>query len=166
MISFVCLVVILLIISVILIWDSATAHSPCGKEPNTSSQEDTRFSGRCTLAYNFHFILRHPSLELSNSSFTRLVNSPTLPLRKMLVFQGVAHRQTNFTYHLGIQSPLHIASSLFGTQQQLTRPLVKSPTLPLRKMPVFQGVAPWHTISTSYCVIPLWDAATAHLPFW
>ena len=54
------------------------------------------------------------------------------------------------------------ASSLFGTQQQLTHPPVKSSTLPLRKMPVFQGVAPRHTIFTSSCVIPLWDLATAH----
>ena len=55
-------------------------------------------------------------------------------------------------------------SSLFGTQQQLTHPPVKSSTLPLRKMPIFQGVAPWHTIFTSSCVIPLWDSATAHSP--
>ena len=50
--------------------DSATAHSPSGKELNLSSREDARFSGRCTSAYNFHFILRHPSLGLSNSSLT------------------------------------------------------------------------------------------------
>ena len=56
------------------------------------------------------------------------------------------------------------ASSLFGTQQQLTHPPVKSSTLPLRKMPVFQGVAPRHTILTSSCVISLWDSATAHSP--
>ena len=55
---------------VIPLWDSATAHSPSGKELNPSSQEDARFSGRCTSAYNFHFILRHPSLVLSNSSLT------------------------------------------------------------------------------------------------
>ena len=56
------------------------------------------------------------------------------------------------------------ASSLFGTQQQLTHPPVKSSTLPLRKMPVFQGVAPRHTTFTSCCIIPLWDLATAHAP--
>ena len=67
-ISFVCLVVTLLILCIIPLWDSATAHSPSGKELNPSSQEDARFSGRCTLAYNFYFILRHPSLGLSNSS--------------------------------------------------------------------------------------------------
>ena len=33
------------------------------------------------------------------------------------------------------------ASSLFGTQQQLTHAPVKRSTLPIRKMPVFQGVA-------------------------
>ena len=109
-ISFVCLVVILLILCVILLWDSATAHSPSGKELNPSSQEDARF------------------------------------------------------LHLGIQFSLHPASSLFGTQQQLTHPPVKSSTLPLREMPVFQGVAPWHTIFTSSCVIPLWDTAIAHSP--
>ena len=37
---------------------------------NPSSQEDTRFSGRCTLVYNFHFILRHPSLGLNKISLT------------------------------------------------------------------------------------------------
>ena len=58
-ISFICLVVILLIICVILLWDSATAHSPSGIELNPSSQEDSRFSGRCTSAYNFHFTV-HP----------------------------------------------------------------------------------------------------------
>ena len=31
-------------------------------------------------------------------------------------------------------------------------------------MPIFQGVAPWHTIFTSSYVIPLWDSATAHSP--
>ena len=56
------------------------------------------------------------------------------------------------------------ASSLFGTQQQLTHPPVKSSTLLLMNMPVFRGVAPWHTIFTSSCVIPLWDSATAHSP--
>ena len=56
------------------------------------------------------------------------------------------------------------ASSLFGTQQQLTHPTVKNSTLPLRKMRIFQGVAPWHTVFTSCCVIPLWDLATAHSP--
>ena len=56
------------------------------------------------------------------------------------------------------------ASSLFGTQQQLTHRPVKSSTLPLMKMPVFQGVAPRHTFFTSSCVIPLWNSAKAHSP--
>ena len=80
---------------VIPLWDSATVHSSSGKELNSSSQEDIRFSGRCTLAYNF---LLHP------------------------------------------------ASSLFRAQQQLIHPPVKSSTLLLRRIPVFQDVAPWHTI--------------------
>ena len=53
---------------VILLWDSATAHSPSGQNLHPSSQEDARFSGCCTLAYNFHFILHYPSLGLCNSS--------------------------------------------------------------------------------------------------
>ena len=59
-ISFVCLVITLLILCIIPLWDSATAHSPSGKELNSSSQEDDRFSGRCTPAYKFLFILSHP----------------------------------------------------------------------------------------------------------
>ena len=91
-IFFVCLAVVLLIPCVIPLWDSAAAHSPSGKELNPSSQEDARFSGRCTLAYNFHFILRHR------------------------------------------------ASSLFGAQQQLTHPPVKSSTLPLSTNHISQGL--------------------------
>ena len=55
---------------VIPLWDSATAQSPSGKELNSSSQEDSHFSERCTLAYDFHFIMHHPSLGLSNRSLT------------------------------------------------------------------------------------------------
>ena len=32
------------------------------------SQEDARFPGRCTLAYNFYFVLCYLSMALSNSS--------------------------------------------------------------------------------------------------
>ena len=42
-----------------------------------------------------------------------------------------------------------LASYLFGNQQQLTHPPGKISILPLRKMPVFQCVAPRHTIFTS-----------------
>ena len=55
-------------------------------------------------------------------------------------------------------------SSLFGTQHQLTHTPVKNWHLPLRKMPVFQGVSPRHKIFTSSCVIPPWDSATADSP--
>ena len=113
----------------------------------------------------FHFLrlscshssrsLRHPSLGLSNSSLI-------LRYRAQLFFSG---RCPFFrALHLGIQFLLHSASSLFVTQQQLTHSPAKSSTLPLRKVPVFQGVAPWHEIFTSSCVIPLWDSATAHPP--
>ena len=154
-IFFVCLAVILLVPCVIPLWDSATAHSPSGKELNPSSQGDARFSGRCTLAYNFHFILRHPSLGLNNSSLTLRQRAQPFLSGRCPFFRAL---------HLGIKFSLHPASSLFGTQQQLTHPPVKSSTLPLRKMPVFQGLAPWHKIFTSSCVIPLWDSATAHPP--
>ena len=55
---------------VISLWDSATVHSPYGKELNPFSQKVSRFPGRCALAYKFHFMLHHPSLGLSNSSLT------------------------------------------------------------------------------------------------
>ena len=44
-ISFFCLAVIRLILWVISLYDSVTAHSPSGKELNPSSQEDARFHG-------------------------------------------------------------------------------------------------------------------------
>ena len=110
-ISFVCLVVILLILCAIPLWGSATVHSHSGKELNPFSKENAHFSGRCTS--------------------TKLIS---------------------------LYPPLF----LFGTQQQLTHPPVKGSSFRLRKTSVLQGVAPRHTIFTSYCVIPLWDSATAH----
>ena len=49
------------------------------------------------------------------------------------------------------------ASSVFGIQHHLTNPPAKSSNLPLKKMPVFQGVAPWHTSFTLSYIIPLRD---------
>ena len=121
-IFFVCLAVILLIPCVIPLWDSATANSHSGKELNPSSQGDARFSGRWTLAYNFHFILRHPSLGLNNSSLTLRQRAQPFLSGRCPFFRVL---------HLGIKFSLHPASSLFGTQQQLTHPPVKSSTLPL-----------------------------------
>ena len=113
----------------------------------------------------FHFLrlscshssrsLRHPSLGLNSSSLTLRQRAQPFLSGRCPFFRAL---------HLGIKFSLHPASSLFGTQQQLTHPPVKSSTLPLRKMPVFQGVAPWHKIFTSSSVIPLWDSATAHPP--
>ena len=86
-------------------------------------------------------------------------------------FLYIKLRQTKYVYSpfLLPSSVLQLffsfsVSSLFGTHQQLTHPPVKSSTLPLRNMPVFQSVAAWHKIFTSSCVIPLWDSATAHPP--
>ena len=56
------------------------------------------------------------------------------------------------------------ASSLFGTQYQLIHPPVKSSTLPLRKMPIIQGVAHRQTNFTLSSVISLWDSATSRSP--
>ena len=102
-ISFVWLVVTLLILCIIPLWDSATAHSPSGKELNPSSQEDARF------------------------------------------------------LHLGIQFSLHPASSLFGTQQQLTHLPVKSSNFPLLKNHVSQGLL-FVNVLTLSCLGSLWFA--------
>ena len=51
--------------------------------------------------------------------------------------------------------PLCHAPSLFENQHQHTLSLIKSSTLPLRKMTVSQGVAPCHTNSTLSCPISL-----------
>ena len=48
-ISFDCIEVILLILCVIPLWYSATAHSPSGKELNPSSQEESCFVGLFVL---------------------------------------------------------------------------------------------------------------------
>ena len=97
--------------------------------------------------------LRHPSLVLHTSSFTLQLRAQPFPQGRRSFFRAL---------HIGKLISLYPASSLFETQQQLTHPLVKSSTLPFRKTPVFQGVAPWHTIFTLSCVISLWHLATAH----
>ena len=56
------------------------------------------------------------------------------------------------------------ASSFFGTLQHLTHPPAKSATLPLNKMPIFEGAEPWHINFTLSCFISLWISAPAHLP--
>ena len=93
--------------------------------------------------------LCYPSLGLSNSSLTLWLRAQPFLSGRCPFFRAL---------HLGIKFSLHPASFLFGTQQHLTHPPVKSSTLPLRK------VAPQHTIFTSYCIISLWDSATAHSP--
>ena len=117
------------------------------------------------------------------------VKSTTLPLRKMLILQGVAHRQTNFTLscviplwdsgtahsssdkklnpssqgrcpslrtlRLGMQISLYPASSLFGTQQQLTHPPVKNSSFPIWKNDGSQGLLFCNVLTLS-CLDPLW----------
>ena len=69
-------------------------------------------------------------------------------------FLYIKLRQTKYVYSpfLLPSSVLQLffsfsVSSLFGTHQQLNHPPVKSSTLPLRNMPVFQRVAPRHAVS-------------------
>ena len=147
-ISFVCLVVTLFILCVIPLWDSVTAHSPSSKELNPSSQDDARFSGRCTSAYNFHSILRHLSLGLSNSSLTLRQRAQSFLSGRCLFFRAL---------HLGIHFLLHPASSLFGTQQQLTHPPIKSTNFPLLKNHVSQGLL-FVNVLTLSCLGSLWFA--------
>ena len=61
---------LLIIICVISLWDSAPTYSPPRKELKSSSQKDACFSWHCTLSYQFHFILRHLSLRRSTSLIT------------------------------------------------------------------------------------------------
>ena len=53
--------------------------------------------------------------------------------------------------HLGIQFSFHPASSLFGTQQHLTYPPVKSSNFPLLKNHVSQGLL-FANVLTSSCL--------------
>ena len=78
------------------------------------------------------------------------------------VFLFVFH--SFFIYVPQVSLVLSNASSLFGTRLQLTHPLLKSSTLPLRKMSVFQGVASEHINFTLSCIIFLWNSATVHSP--
>ena len=136
-IVFVYLAVVLPIPCVIPLWHSAAADSPFGKELNSSSQENARFWGHCTLGYNFHFILRHPSLGLNNSSLTLWQRTQPFPSGRCLFFRAL---------YLGIQISLYPASSHSGTQWQLTYLPVKSSSLPLWTNYVSQGLS--HIILT------------------
>ena len=97
----------------------------------------------------------HPSFGLSISSLTLLHRAQPFLSGRCPFFKLL---------HIGKLISFYPASSLFGTQRQLTYLLVKSSTLPLRKILVFQGIAPWHTNCTLSCIIPLWDLATTHSP--
>ena len=68
------------------------------------------------------------------------------PSGKELNPSSQEHARFSGRSNLAYNFLLHPASQLFGTQQQLTHPPVKSSTLLLRRIPVFQGVAPLHTI--------------------
>ena len=95
-ISFVCLVVILLILCVIPLWDSATAHSPSGKAQPFLSGGWPFFRA---LHLGIKFSL-HPALSLFGTQ-QQLTHSQakrsTFPLRKMPVFHGATSWHTIFT---------------------------------------------------------------------
>ena len=91
-------------ISFVCFWFSASSlfgiqeqhtQSPV-KSSTPSSQEDVRFSGRFTLAYNFHFTLGNPSLAFSNSSLT-LHSRAQLLLSRRCPFFRVCTLAYNFT---------------------------------------------------------------------
>ena len=76
-ISFVCLVVILLILSVFPLWYSAPAHSPSGNELNPPSYEDGHFSrgGSRTAATSVNYYTKRSILDVA------AVLDPPLKLR-------------------------------------------------------------------------------------
>ena len=99
--------------------------------------------------------LRHLSLGLSTSSLTLREKTQPFVSGRCPFLRAL---------HLGKLSWLFLASFLFWTQHQHTHPAVKSSTLRLRKTLLFQGVAHWQTNFTLYCVISLYDSATANSP--
>ena len=113
----------------------------------------------------FHFLrlscshssrsLRHPSLGLSNSSLTLRQRAQPFLSGRCLFFRAL---------HLGIQFSLHPASSLFGTQQQLTHLPLKSASPSFLEDARFSGRCTLAYNFTSSCVISLSDSATAHSP--
>ena len=56
------------------------------------------------------------------------------------------------TLHAGMQFSNHPATFLFGTQQQLTHPLVKSSNSPLWKNHVFLGLMFYFNVLTLSCL--------------
>ena len=141
-IVFVYLAVILPIPCLIPLWDSAAADTPSGKELNSSSQEDARFSEHCTLANNFDFILRHSFLGLNNSSLILWQRTQPFLSGRCLFFRAL---------HLGMQISLYPVLSLFGNQWQLTYPTVKSSSLTLWTNHVSQGLS--HIILTGLFLV-------------
>ena len=86
---------------------SSLAYSPFGKKLNSSPQEDARFWRRCTLAYKFHFILRHHFLGLSNSLLTLRLRAHPFLSRKIMFLRA----------YCCVMFPLSCLGSLsFGTR--------------------------------------------------
>ena len=126
------------------------------------------------FSFSFFANIRH-LIKKSPLHETRIM------IRSLCLYRSLAKNEKSFLYIKLYQTrclyfpflfPLSVllslfsfsASSLFGTKHHLTHPPVKNSILPLRKMPIFQGVAHWQTNLTLSCIIPLWDSATAHSP--
>ena len=100
-----------------------------------------------SCSYSSHS-LHHPSLALSSSSLTFRLGAQPFLSGRCPFFRAL---------HLGIQFSFHPASSLFGTQQQLTHPPVKSSNFPLLKNHVSQGLL-FVNVLTLSCLGSLWFA--------
>ena len=137
---FVCFIVILLILWIISLWDSAPPHSsmlPLRKMPffQSAVRWHTNFTFSCIISLWDSVLAHSPSGKELNFS-----------LWKMPLFQGVAPWHTVFT--------LSCAFSLW-VSHQLTHPPVKNSTLPLKKISVSQGVL-LDTIFLYYPGLTLW----------
>ena len=94
------------------------------------------------ILLNFSFIPLSDSVRAASPSDKEL--NPT--------YQEDAHFQA---LYLGIQFSLYLAPSLFGTQQQLSHPPVKSSSFPLWKNHVSQGLLFCNVLKLS-CLGSLW----------
>ena len=100
-ISFVCLVVILLILSVFPLWYSAPAHSPSGNELNPPSYEDGHFSrgGSRTAATSVNYYTKRSILDVA------AVLDPPLKLRCSIFISCVINFYLLFHYFISCVIP-------------------------------------------------------------
>ena len=132
------------------------------KELNTSFQEHDCFSGRCPLAYQFHFKVIF-LWDLSYSLFSFQLTHPpvknlTLPHRKMPVFQSVTPWRISFTLSCVISlwdsAPAHSPSGkeLNSSSQEYARVSVSSSRHNVFILPCVESLA-HHICSPYYSLI-------------